>query len=112
MEGRRRGNLPLQTGGLKSRGERGSAMKLKPDFITQDVDDVQFMVPLGTETFSGVVRSNRTAAFIINQLKQETTEEQIIDALWNAYDAPRERIAGDVHDILSFLRGIHALEED
>ncbi len=86
-------------------------MKLKDGFMTQDVDGTQFLVPLGKEAFSGIVRSNPTAAFIVNQLKRETTEEAIVDAMAREYDAPRETIAADTAEILNILRSIHALEE-
>ena len=86
-------------------------MKLKNDFITQDIDDTQFLVPLGHESFNGIVRSNETAAFIVNCLKEETTPERIVDAMCKEYAAPREVIAADVNRILETLRGIHALEE-
>ena len=86
-------------------------MKLKESFMTQDVDGTQFLVPLGQEEFTGIVRSNLTAAFIVNRLKQETTEEEIVNAMCEEYDAPRERIAADVKEILNTLERIHALEE-
>ena len=87
-------------------------MKLKPDFITQDIDDVQFLVPVGGETFSGIVRSNKTAAYIVNLLKEETSEDRIVDAMLAKYDAPKEVISADVKKVLSTLRSIHALEEE
>ena len=86
-------------------------MKLKSCFITQDIDDTQFLVPISAEAFSGIVRSNKTAAYIIELLKKETTEEKIVDALYAKYDAPKDQIAKDVHEILTTLRGINALEE-
>ncbi|MBQ4512038.1 MAG: PqqD family protein [Anaerolineaceae bacterium] len=86
-------------------------MKLKDDFITQDIDDTQFLVPVGAEAFSGIVRSNKTAAFIVNCLKEETTETAIVDAMCANYDAPRETIAADVAEILGKLRSINAIEE-
>ena len=86
-------------------------MKLKTDFITQDIDDTQFLVPVGAEAFSGIVRSNKTAAFIVDCLKEDTTEEKIVDAMCAKYDAPRAEIAADVKEIISTLRGINALEE-
>ena len=86
-------------------------MKLKSDFIVQDIDDTQFLVPLGHEAFNGIARSNKTAAFIVNCLKEETTKEQIVDAMCAEYNAPRETIAVDVEEILNTLRSIHALEE-
>ena len=86
-------------------------MKLKDNFITQDIEDTQFLVPVGAEAFKGIVRSNSTAAFIVNCLKKDTTEEIILDAMCDKYDAPRERIAADVRKILQTLRTIGALEE-
>ena len=86
-------------------------MKLKADFITQNIDDTQFLVPVGAEAFKGIVRSNRTAAFIMDCLKEETGEDKIVDAMAAKYDAPRDVIAADVKEILGTLRKIGALEE-
>ena len=44
-------------------------------------------------------------------LKEETTEEAIVDKMAAKYDAPREEIAADVKEILDTLRKINALEE-
>ena len=86
-------------------------MKLKDDFITQDIDDTQFLVPMGAGSFNGIVRSNETAAFIVNCLKEETSPEKIIDEMCGKYDAPRETIASDVERIIETLRGIGAITE-
>ncbi len=86
-------------------------MKLKEDFITQDIDGTQFLVPVGAESFSGIVRSNKTAAFIVDCLKEKTTESAIVDALCKKYDAPRSEIADDVKEILNTLLKINALDE-
>lgn len=86
-------------------------MKLKSSFVTQKIDDTQFLVPLGNESFRGIVKSNSTAAFIVDQLKEETTKEAIIDAMCAEYDAPRETIEADVEKALNTLRSVGALEE-
>ena len=86
-------------------------MKLKDSFVTQQIDDTQFLISVGGEDFGGMIRSNRTAAFIVDCLAQETTEAAIVDAMCEKYDAPRALIAADVREILDTLRGIHALEE-
>lgn len=86
-------------------------MKLKDNFITQDIDGTQFLVAVGEASFNGIVRSNKTAAFIVDCLKEETTPEQIVGAMCNQYDAPKERIEADVDMILNKLRGIGALDE-
>ena len=86
-------------------------MKLKSEFITQNVEDTQFLVPVGSDAFSGVVCSNRTAAFIVDCLKNETTKDKIVDAMCQKYSVTREVVAQDVERILDFLRKIDAIEE-
>jgi len=61
-------------------------------------------------TFSGMVRSNQTAAYIVDCLNKETTEAEIIAQLMAKYDAPEAIIAEDVRKILDILRGIGALD--
>lgn len=86
-------------------------MKLKDGFITHDIDGTQFLVPVGGEAFSGLVRSNASAAFIVDCLKEETTLDAIVDKMCVKYDAPRATIAADVAEIIRTLRGIGALED-
>ena len=43
-------------------------MKLKSTFISQDIDDTRFLVPVGAEAFSGIVRGNKTTAFIVDSM--------------------------------------------
>lgn len=86
-------------------------MKLRSNFLTQDIDGVQYLVPIGGEAFSGIVRSNGPAAFIVDRLAEETTEQAIVDAMCLEYDAPREVLEADVSEILAKLRSIGAIEE-
>ena len=86
-------------------------MKLKEGFITQTIDDTQFLVPVGAESFHGVVRSNKTAAFIVDCLKTETTEDAIVDALRDKYGVPRETACADVAKVLETLRSVNALAQ-
>ena len=86
-------------------------MKLKHDFIIQDIEETQFLVPVGAESFQGIVRSYQTAAFIVDCLREETTEEAIVDAMLDRYAVDRETVTADVKEILEKLRGINALKE-
>ncbi|MCE7699882.1 MAG: PqqD family protein [Methanobacterium paludis] len=88
-------------------------MKLKDGFITHDSDGEQIMVAVGdaADKFHGLVRSNETAAFIIDCLKQESTEEQIVDAVLWKFDAARHVVTKDVHNIITDLRKIGAIHE-
>lgn len=85
-------------------------MKLKKSFMTHNADGEHILID--TEgMFSGIVRSNETAAFIVECLKQETTEEEIVNVLCEKYDAPRAVIALDVKKIMENLRSVGALDE-
>ena len=85
-------------------------MKLKDGFITYETNGEQMMVAAGHVGFHGMVRGNRTAAFIIDCLKTETTQEAIVDKMADTFDAPKEMIAEDVARILAKLRTIGALD--
>ena len=85
-------------------------MKLNENFITQEMDGEQIMVAAGGG-FAGMVRSNATAAFIVDCLKNETTKEAILDAMGQKYDAPRKVMAADVDMVIGNLRKIGALDE-
>lgn len=86
-------------------------MKLKEGFITHQIQDTQMMVAVGERArhFHGLVRSNETAAFIVDCLKSETTETAIVERLLEEYDVSREMAAQDVHAIIEKLRSIDAL---
>ena len=86
-------------------------MRLKDGFITYEGAEEHIIVPAGGLSFSGMVRSNKTAGYIVECLKDEVTEEEIVEKMLAKYDAPKERITKDVGDILAKLRGIGALEE-
>lgn len=86
-------------------------MKLKSDFITQTIDDTQFIIPVGAEAFQGIARGNKTAAFIVDCLKEETSEEAIVDRMCAKYAADRATLAADVEAVLNTLRRMNALDE-
>ncbi|MGN0629834.1 MAG: PqqD family protein [Ruminococcus sp.] len=85
-------------------------MKLKNGFITHNTGNEQIMVSAGTG-FSGLVKSNKTAAFIVDCLKTDTTEKEIIEKMLAKFDAPEELVTADVQKILKTLRSIGAIDE-
>ncbi len=88
-------------------------MKLRDGFITYATGTEQIMVAAGqaSNVFRGMVRSNSTAGFIIDCLKEETSRDAIADALCSRYEAPREVICRDLDQVLDSLRSIGALDE-
>ena len=85
-------------------------MKLKDGFITRNLADEQIMVS-STGDFGGLVRSNKTAAFIVDCLGSDITEDEIVCKMREKYDAPEEILREDVKKIITTLRSIGALDE-
>ena len=85
-------------------------MKLKESYITHDSDGEQILLDTSS-SFAGLIRSNKTAAFIVECLKEDTTEEKIVEAMLEKYDAPKDVLAKDVSDVIEKLRKVGALEE-
>lgn len=88
-------------------------MKLKEGLILHDTGGEHMVVATGEagNNFNGLIRNNDTAHFIYRQLLGETTEEKIVDAMLEKYDAPREVIAADVHRIITQIREAGLLDE-
>ena len=85
-------------------------MKLKDTYITHDSDGEQILLDTSS-SFAGLIRNNKTAAFIVECLKEETTEEKIVEAMFEKYDAPKDVLAKDVSDVIEKLRKVVALDE-
>lgn len=69
------------------------------------------LVPTGAADFSGIVRGNRTLGVMLEMLKAETTEEELVAAMKARFDAPDGAIERDVAKTLSELRKIGAIDE-
>ena len=86
-------------------------MKLNKGFITHDDGDQKLIVSTGATKFSGLVRSNETAGFIIICLENDTTEAEIVEKMQKKYDGPKEAMERDVKKIIEQLRKIGAIDE-
>ena len=88
-------------------------MRLAKGFITQEFRGEQLMVAVGeaAKRFRGLARSNATAAFIVDRLKTETTEAEIVSAVLEEFEADEARVRTDVARIIGQLRSIGAIEE-
>ena len=85
-------------------------MKLKNDFIPHKLKGEVMLVATGSADFSGLVRGNELFGEILDLLKNETTEADVVKALREIYDAPEGKIEADVHKVVVELKKIGALE--
>ena len=78
-------------------------MKLKTQFEFVEIGDEITAVPVGENSFSGVIVVNKTKQDIMKLLETETTEEAVISAMCEMYSADRDTIANGVCDVLRAL---------
>lgn len=86
-------------------------MRLREGFITHESEGEHITVTAGNTVFNGMVRSNKTAGFIVECLKENVTKEDIIAKMLEKYDAERELIEKDVEKILEQLQAIGAIDD-
>ena len=78
-----------------------------------ELDDETVAIPLGknAKLFHGVIKMNDTGAYIMNLLKEDISEEDIVRLIDMEYDASKEQIAADVQSYLDEFRTRGLLEE-
>jgi len=80
-------------------------MRLKYSFEMMELDDRSIAIPVGNSNneFNGIIKLDGTAEAIFNLLKNDISEEKIVEALEEEYDAPHELISKDVHRVLQMF---------
>lgn len=87
-------------------------MRLKDELMIHKVSDETVVVPTGKLSiqFQGIIRNNETAGLIMELLKEERTEEELVDEVLRVYDADRETVSRDVRRIILMLEQEGLLE--
>ena len=85
-------------------------MKLNDTYITHESDGEQILLDTSSP-FAGLIRNNKIAAFIVECLKDDTTQEKIVEAMFGKYEAPKDVLAKDVSDVIEKLRKVGAVDE-
>lgn len=69
------------------------------------------MVPSGNLEFRGLVKGNEIFGKVIELLKTDKTETEIVKALREKYNAPAGTIEADVRKVIEVLRSVGAIIE-
>lgn len=86
-------------------------MKLNSTFISYTIDGEKILVCLDSKKFAGVIRLNKTAAFIVEQLKTEQDEETILAALQSRFSgAEEEEMRRDLAAVITQLSSAGAVD--
>ncbi len=88
-------------------------MKLNKDIMLGNIDGKDFAIATGelSKKFNGIINNNPTANFIFNLLKTEQTEDSIVAAVLEKYDAEEDVVRADVKELLDVIRKAGILEE-
>ena len=88
-------------------------MKLKYHFDAVDMGDEIIAVPVGdgAEQIQGVLRLNHSGNEIMELLKEEITEDQIIHILAAQYVNSTDELTGYVEGAIKTLAGAGLIEE-
>ena len=88
-------------------------MKLNKDIMLGNIDGRDFAIATGelAGKFNGIINNNPSANFIFNLLKTEQTEDSIVEAMLEKYDASEDVIRADVKELLDVIRKAGILED-
>ncbi len=88
-------------------------MKLKEGIVTNTIDGESFAIATGkaAKNFNGLIKNNPSAAFIFDLLKTEQSEDSIVAAMLEKYDAEESIIRADVKELLDLLKSKNLIEE-
>ena len=87
-------------------------MKLKDEIVLGSIDGKDFAIATGSlsKEFGGIINNNSTANYIFQLLKTEQSEDSIVKAMCDKYDAPEAVIRADVKEVLAKLEELDILE--
>lgn len=86
-------------------------MKLNKNFLIHNTYSEVIIVPTADASFSGVIRGNKTLGMIADMLRNGTTEEEMIAALKEKFDAEEGVVENDVRSAVERLRKIGAIDD-
>lgn len=81
-------------------------MKLNKDFILREIAGEYILVPIGDTplSFNGLITVNDVGAFIWNNIKKTSSEEEILKLILDEYDVDKDSAKEDLAEFLGKLR--------
>lgn len=87
-------------------------MKIKSSFLLKQILDDYIVVPAGDElvNFDAMITLNETGAFLWEQLQEEKSETDLVNALCKEYDVTEETAKNDIAEFVNLLQQAKVLE--
>lgn len=80
-------------------------MKLKENFILQQVADTWTVLPIGKGVinFDGILTLNETGVLLWKKLEEEVEKQALVDALRAEYNVSEEQALADIEEFVEKL---------
>lgn len=87
-------------------------MKLKYNFAIQEVTDFWAAVPVGNDAkkYKGVMSLNESAKDMMEFLREDITEEELVQKMLREYTVSEEQLRKDVADFIQKLKDADVLD--
>jgi hypothetical protein len=88
-------------------------MKIKSDYVLKVVAGQNIVVPVGEEgvNFRGIITLNDSGRLLFEHLQIGSSENQLIDLIFDNYDIEKEDARRDVLEFIKVLRDKKLLED-
>lgn len=88
-------------------------MKVSEEFIMREIAGEHILVPVGAAAakFNGLITMNEVGKYIVEQLAEEHTVQELVDKITAEYDVEAQTALTDVETFLDQLREVGALVE-
>lgn len=88
-------------------------MKLKNGIVQSKVGEDYVVVAMGEagRNFNGMVRNNATAAFLVERMLKETSEDELVASLLEEYEVDEATARRDVKHTIETFRNAGLLDE-
>ncbi len=93
--------------------KRENVMKIKSDFKLVDIADEHMIVPVGRAAvvFDGVVALSDAAYFLIKNMEQSRTKEELVEILLKEYEVSLPVAQKDIDGLIQKLIELDLVEE-
>ena len=88
-------------------------MKVSEEFIMREIAGENILVPVGAAAakFNGLITMNEVGKYIVEQLAEEHTVQELVDKITAEYDVEAQTALTDAEAFLEQLREVGALVE-
>ena len=88
-------------------------MRMENGFEIVNIADDYMLVPVGEQMdkFSGTVILNEVSAFLLEKMKEDVTEEELINYVMDEYDVDEKKAKEDIARVLKEMIEIGIIHE-